>query len=436
MHGGGRLALITCYALYASISNVGGPFYGYGWESQLLETAALCALPSHPEWGGVLALRWLAFKIMLGAGLIKLRARGRTSDGWHDLTAMTTFFETQPLPSPMSRRLHFAPRQFHLFATASNHVIELFAPLGLLIGCVLRILPFSGLRSVGRSLVVFYGLVHVLFQVALIGSGNLSFLNYLTIIPALACFDDAALMWLLGLAAPSNTGPGLRWVLNLPLALGSVAFIAWLNKPVYENLVGPARKDGASKRQVMNGSFDRVVSVKRICEKLRIAPPSRPLNLKSLRLANAFGAFGSVQRTRDLLVIEGSRGEADDWNWREFDFRGQRADLNARPVVLAPWHWRLDWQLWIAACKGQNGTNDRWFLSLLLKLLENDPATSSLLHANPFLDSEPPTHVRVSQYRYAFVEPDNGTEAVWTREPRRVLVRPVGAEALREALRT
>jgi hypothetical protein len=42
----------------------------------------------------------------------------------------------------------------------------------------------------------------------------------------------------------------------------------------------------------------------------------------------------------------------------------------------------------------------------------------------------------VSQYRYAFVEPDNGTEAVWTREPRRVLVRPVGAEALREALRT
>ena len=131
----------------------------------------------------------------------------------------------------------------------------------------------------------------------------------------------------------------------------------------------------------------------------------------------------------DLLVIYAQA-------WREFDFRGQRADLNARPVVLAPWHWRLDWQLWIAACKGPNGTNDRWFLSLLLKLLENDAATSSLLHANPFLDSAPPTHVRVSQYRYAFVEPDNGTEAVWTREPRRVLVRPVGAEALREALRT
>src|SRR4051794_22767405 len=29
----------------------------------------------------------------------------------------------------------------------------------------------------------------------LILSGNLSFLNYLTIIPALACFDDTALIW-------------------------------------------------------------------------------------------------------------------------------------------------------------------------------------------------------------------------------------------------
>ena len=59
-------------------------------------------------------------------------------------------------------------------------------------------------------------------------------------------------------------------------------------------MVGPARKESTGKRQVMNGSFDRVVSIRRLCEKLRIAPPSRPLNLRSLRLANTFGAFGSV----------------------------------------------------------------------------------------------------------------------------------------------
>jgi Kef-type K+ transport system membrane component KefB len=34
------------------------------------------------------------------------------------------------------------------------------------------------------------GVVIVLLQIVLILSGNLSFLNWLTIIPALACFDD------------------------------------------------------------------------------------------------------------------------------------------------------------------------------------------------------------------------------------------------------
>ena len=243
----------TCYALYASISNVGGPFYGYGGSRSARDRRCVpCRrIPNGEEYWP----RWLAFNSCWG-GPHQLRARGRTSDGWHDLTAMTTFFETQPLPSPMSRRLHFAPRQFHLFATASNHVIELFAPLGLLIGCVLRILPFSGLRSVGRSLVVFYGLVHVLFQVALIGSGNLSFLNYLTIIPALACFDDAALMWLWGLPRRQH-GPGIRWVLNLPWRWAGFLY-SLVEQARLREFGGPARKDSTSKRQVMNGSFDRV----------------------------------------------------------------------------------------------------------------------------------------------------------------------------------
>lgn len=36
----------------------------------------------------------------------------------------------------------------------------------------------------------------VLLQVVLIVSGNLSFLNWLTIVPSLACFDDASLSFL------------------------------------------------------------------------------------------------------------------------------------------------------------------------------------------------------------------------------------------------
>lgn len=40
------------------------------------------------------------------------------------------------------------------------------------------------------------GLFFLVLQVVLIVSGNLSFLNWLTIVPSVACFDDASLGFL------------------------------------------------------------------------------------------------------------------------------------------------------------------------------------------------------------------------------------------------
>ena len=50
--------------------------------------------------------RWLIFRIMLGAGLIKIRG----DPAWRDLTALNYHFETQPIPNPLSRWFHFLPR--------------------------------------------------------------------------------------------------------------------------------------------------------------------------------------------------------------------------------------------------------------------------------------------------------------------------------------
>src|SRR6202030_4044606 len=70
---------------------------------------------------------------------------------------------------------HFLPHWFHKLEVLWNHFVELIVPW------------FSfGPRS-ARHIA---GALLVLFQVILIISGNLSFLNYLTIIPFLACFDD------------------------------------------------------------------------------------------------------------------------------------------------------------------------------------------------------------------------------------------------------
>ena len=68
--------------------------------------------------------RWLGFRIMIGAGLIKLRG----DPCWRDLTCLYYHYETQPIPNPISRYLHFAPHWFHKFGTAWNHFIELIVP--------------------------------------------------------------------------------------------------------------------------------------------------------------------------------------------------------------------------------------------------------------------------------------------------------------------
>src|SRR2546428_32719 len=81
---GNALLLATLWALYLSFVHIGQDWYGCGWEIQLLETGFLaiflCPLldprpfpPRPPPLAGILLFRWLTFRIMLGAGLLKLR---------------------------------------------------------------------------------------------------------------------------------------------------------------------------------------------------------------------------------------------------------------------------------------------------------------------------------------------------------------------------
>ena len=406
---------LLCFGIYVaqlSISSVGHPFYGYGWESLLAELAFLCGLWSFELIPGVAAMRWLCFKIMFGAGLIKMRAARGRRDCWKDLTAMTLFFETQPMPGPLSRRLHSLPRPLHLFATASNHVIELAAPLLLLI-------PFG--TAAARA----YGVVHLLFQVSLLFAGNLSFLNYLTMIPAIACFDDKVF----------NLTP--RPSRNFIQLFGLLA-LAWLNLPVYQNLFAPSStRLERPPRQAMNAAFDRILNIGKTT-----------INLRHLRLANTYGAFGSVTNARDELIISGSRGQPDNWDFREFEFHGPTC------AQVAPWHLRLDWQKWIFSIPGRDPTMEPYFLAMLLKLIQQDPKITRLLYKNPFTPENPPTHLRIQLFRYHFAPYEKKTVAarkkkddetkevptptvndgIWQRTLRTTVLRPIGQDDLQIAL--
>jgi hypothetical protein len=374
------LLMAALWLLYLSIVHIGQEWYGYGWEIQITETGFLaiflCPLldgrpfPRRtPPLVVIWLFRWLIFRIMLGAGLIKIRGDAV----WRDLTALNYHFETQPLPNPLSRWFHFLPKAVLKAGVVFNFIAELVAPW------------FAFWPALARRLA---GGIIVLFQLTLIAGGNLSFLNWLTIVPALACLDDAVWAKILprGLVRRADLAANAaRESQGMEVAGWTVAALVGILsiQPVTNML---------SARQIMNTSFD-------------------PLNL-----VNTYGAFGSVGRERFNVVFEGTDADTpydEQTEWKAYPYVALPVDPKKMPPQIAPYQPRLDWQLWFASM----GTPQEypWTLNLVWKLLHNDPDALSLFASNPFPD-RPPKFVRATLYRYKFAEPGSPSGLWWTRE--------------------
>ncbi|MFB6269412.1 MAG: lipase maturation factor family protein [Halobacterium sp.] len=376
------------WGLYLSFANAGQTFWGYGWETMLTETGFLAIFLGAGDAGApvvvVFLLRWLLFRNMFGAGLIKLRG----DDCWRDLTAMDYHYETQPMPNPGSWFAHHLPERFHRVETFGNHVVELLVPF-----LYFAPQPFAALAGVAT----------IGFQAWLMLTGNFSWLNALTIVLATSTFSDVVLAdWLpfldtTGVAVAAAPVPLYLTALSVLLA---VVVLALSVKPVQNML---------SESQVMNTSFD-------------------PLNL-----VNTYGAFGSITRERYEIVVQGTHDDPDseDAEWRTYAFKGKPTDPHRRPPQIAPYHLRLDWQMWFAAMS-PTPRRSPWFPRFLEKLLEGDEATLDLLAENPFPDG-PPEYVRAVRYRYRFTTPEERSETGkwWERERANAYVRPVSLDDLR-----
>ncbi|XP_032281416.1 lipase maturation factor 1 isoform X1 [Phoca vitulina] len=389
--------MATLWVLYMSLVNVGQIWYSFGWESQLLETGflgiflcplwTLSRLPTGtpPSQIVLWSFRWLIFRIMLGAGLIKIRG----DRCWRDLTCMDFHYETQPVPNPAAYFLHQSPWWVHRFETLSNHFLELVVPFFIFLG---------------RRMCILHGALQILFQVVLIISGNLSFLNWLTMVPSVACFDDATL----GFLFPSGPGGLKDRVLKLqeeaargarpPLQYGCMVrravhvalgiLVAWLSVPVVINLLSPT--------QVMNTSFN------------------------PLRIVNTYGAFGSITKERTEVILQGTaspNASTPDAVWEDYEFKCKPGDPGRRPCLISPYHHRLDWLMWFAAF--QTYEHNEWIIHLAGRLLANDATAVSLLALNPFKDRAPPRWVRGEHYRYKFSRPGGQHAAAgkwWVRK--------------------
>jgi lipase maturation factor len=362
------------WALYLSIVNVGQLWYGFGWESLLLEAGFLAVFFGNDETAPpVLVLwlvRWLLFRVEFGAGLIKWRG----DSCWRDLTCLYYHHETQPMPGPLSWWFHHLPRRVHRIEVAANHVTQLLVPFVL----------FAPQPAAGVAAAVM-----IVTQLWLVLSGNFAWLNWLTIVLALPALDFPAYTF----ARRYPDTP--LWFAAVVCAL--TALVAVLSYRPVRNLL--------SHGQQMNRSFT------------------------SLHLVNTYGAFGSITRTRYEIVLEGTADPTPGGSagWQAYEFRGKPGAPGRLPRQFAPYHLRLDWLMWFAALSPAYAGG--WFPKMVDRLLEGDEATLSMLRHNPFPDT-PPARVRALLYRYRFTTRHERRETGdwWHRTLVREFLPPVGRD--------
>jgi Lipase maturation factor len=286
------------------------------------------------------------------------------------------------MPNPLSWFFHHLPRPLHRVEVVGNFFAQLILPFGLFLPQ-----PFASVAAI----------LMILTQLYLVVSGNYAWLNWLTILACVAGIADPA-----GVAAAGTFAPTPMWFEALVLGMaGLVAMLSWW--PI-RNMASPG--------QAMNASFN------------------------PFHIVNTYGAFGAVGRTRYEVVVEGAADErAADDDWREYGFKGKPGEPSRVPRQVAPYHYRLDWQIWFIPLSPLYRGD--WFLLFLVRLLENDQPTLRLLRRNPFPDGPPAlVRARLFHYRYSTWRELRETDRWWVRTPVEEFIPPFGLGDVSRASRS
>ncbi len=272
---------------------------------------------------------------------------------WRNLTALHYHYETQPLPTPLAWYMEQLPMWFQKVSTLFTLVAELAAPF-------LFFAP-RRLRHIG-------GWIAIALQLLILFTGNYTFFNILTMILVLFLFIEPD-------REPRSEG-------HRTVSIALASFIGAVSALLFLQLFG-------------------------------IRPPgaSAVLNLvEPFRIVNSYGLFAVMTTERPEIVVEGSN---DGSNWLAYEFPYKAGDVRRPPPWVAPHQPRLDWQMWFAALETYQ--ENRWFISLMAKLLHGEPSVLRLLSYNPFPNA-PPKYIRARLYLYHFTH--FGQKEWWTREER------------------
>ncbi|XP_070200054.1 lipase maturation factor 2-like isoform X2 [Littorina saxatilis] len=484
------LSFTILWVLYLSLYQVGQTFLWFQWDILLLEAGFLTLLvaPLSIPFFGVRSsaphdyvtlwlVRWLLFRLMFASGVVKLTSQCPT---WWGLSALSVHFESQCIPTPLAWYWHHFPEWFLRLGVVGTYVIEIGFPF----------LFFSPLRSL--RVISFYA--QVVLQILIILTGNYNFFNLLTITLCVPLLDDEVffgaakrsgrrqgLGWKLLSFFSSVLVPGLvlGWVayytqklfnlqlksdftISAKIAFSEKQYLEWLEHVMpwtirlgaaslaLEVLLALVRSftesRGIIKKNiaVIQSLFFGALAVAMFGISLvdhsvveRKTFFSLPPQLHELHkrtepysLTSSYGLFRMMTGVggRPEVVVEGSYEK--DKGWKEYSFLYKPGNLATRPPVVAPHQPRLDWQMWFAALS--NYQNNPWFVTLIYRLLNNQPEVLELMADNPFPDKAP-NYVRATLYHYHYTANDpkkKGYSAVdwWTRKKQAEYVPPMSKD--------
>lgn len=362
--------LAALFLAYLLLVNWGSVFLSFQWDVLLLETGFLTLLYSLFPLN-IFArkiFRWLfiflIFKLMLMSGLVKLASGDQA---WRDLSALKYHYFTQPIPNFLAYYMHQMPAWFHQVSCAVMILIELVLPFFIFLGSKFR--SFVAWSFIGLMLVV-------------IITGNYCFFNLLTIALCFWLFKDKSDI--------VQENRYLKWS-NLLVVLIACFYT------------------------VTNLSFILIRSpLKNNSIKTKVLAINRSINkhIQKFHIVNPYGLFAVMTKQRYEIIIQGSN---DAKTWLDYEFHWKPQKLNEAPKQVAPYHPRLDWQIWFAALR-PDYRYVVWFKNLMLRLLKPNKELNKLFSKNPFPNG--PKYIRAVKYDYKFTSLNDHAKSYeyWTRK--------------------
>ncbi|RZC35518.1 lipase maturation factor 2, partial [Asbolus verrucosus] len=398
-------------------------------------------------------VRWLLFRFLLTCGLWKLISG---CPKWWSLSvliaAFNYYFESLPLPSPLSWYFHHVPGWYlKLFGVITN-VCQIGLPF-------LFFVPIRAVRITGF-------VIQILLQISVVLTGNYNFTNLLMVTLLLSLLDD---QFFYGRRKPFTKWTLIEKVINILIYVGVLLAVIKLyslklNGTVIESGIAFSKDqfDYVLKQGLIitvylglislgitilralsvslfevQGSGTKILTVMSTifysgfavllffastvplaslhsASNSTVHPSIRTVynRLNKLHAVNQYGLFTKMVGVdgRPEIILEGS--DNLDGPWLEYNFLYKPGNVNHSLPFVAPYSPRLDWQMFWAAYS----TYDKqpWILSLTYRLLVGRPEVLVLLdrHHSPFTQN-PPKYIRATLYKYKYSSWSQRSQPSW-----------------------